>query len=65
MLSGTRQVAASAEKSAKEKELAKVSINKADIDLIVEEMELPKTKAERTLREHGGNVIEALASLTN
>jgi predicted DNA-binding protein (UPF0251 family) len=32
---------------------------------IAEEMEISKTKAERTLREHQGNVVEALASLTN
>ena len=50
---------------AREIELAKVSIKKEDVDLIVEEMEISKTMAERTLREHAGNVVEALASLTN
>ena len=65
LYTGTKQAVASAEKLAKEKELAKVSIKKEDVDLIVEELEIPKAKAERTLREHQGNVVEALASLTN
>ncbi len=42
-----------------------MSIKKEDVDLIAEEMELPKSKAEKTLREHGGDVIKALAALTN
>ena len=54
-----------AERRALERELAKVSIKKEDVDLISEEMEISKTKAERTLREHQGNVVQALASLTN
>ena len=63
--SGNKQAEEAAKKIAKEKELAKVSIKKEDVELIVEEMEISKTKAERTLREHAGNVVEALASLTN
>jgi NACalpha-BTF3-like transcription factor len=62
---GNKQVEEAAKKSAKEKELAKVSIKKEDVDLIADEMEISKTKAERTLREHAGNIVEALASLTN
>lgn len=54
-----------AERIAKEKELAKVSIQKEDVDLIANEMEITKTLAERTLREHHGNVVDALISLTN
>ena len=54
-----------AKRVAKEKELAKVSIRKEDVDLIADEMEISKSKAERTLREHAGNVVEALAALTN
>ena len=50
---------------AREKELAKVSIKKEDVDLIVEEMEIPRSKAEKTLREHQGDVVKALATLTN
>lgn len=58
----------SEEKAAKlqrEKELAKVVIRKEDVDLIVEEMEIPRSAAERSLREHKGDVVEALVSLTN
>lgn len=60
-----RKVAESAEQLARERELAKVAINKEDVDLILNELEISKTKAERTLREHQGNVVEALAALTN
>lgn len=61
----TKQAAATAERLAHEKELSKVSIKSEDVDLIVEELEVPKAKAERTLREFQGNVVEAMASLTN
>ena len=64
-VTGTKQAAASAEKLAREKELAKVSIKNEDVDLIVQELEIPKSKAERTLREFQGNIVEAMASLTN
>ena len=64
-LSGSRQIAESAERAAREKELAKVSITQENVDLIVAEMEISKVKAERTLREHKGNIVEALAALTN
>merc|ERR1712223_1301995 len=60
-----KQVEEAAKRVAKEKELAKVSIRKEDVDLIADEMEISKSKAERTLREHAGNVVEALAALTN
>lgn len=59
-----KQEEEAAKRLLKEKELAKVSIKKEDVDLIVEEMEISKSKAERTLREHAGNVVEALAALT-
>ncbi|KAM7442814.1 hypothetical protein ABFA07_008279 [Porites harrisoni] len=58
----------SEEKAAKlqrEKELARIVIKKEDVDLIVEEMEIPRAVAERSLREHKGDVVEALVSLTN
>jgi len=53
------------EKRLKEMELSRVKINKEDIDLIVEEMEISRTAAERSLREHKGNVLDALVALTN
>lgn len=80
----------------REKELAKVTIKKEDVELIVSieriyvyikllydqhllhllnpdtvfdpqmaEMEIPRIVAERSLREHMGNVVEALIALTN
>ena len=63
--SDNKQVEEAAKRMAREKELAKVSIKKEDVELIVKEMEISKDKAERTLREHAGNIVEALASLTN
>lgn len=65
VISGQKQAAELAEKRALERELAKVSIKKEDVDLIADEMEISKARAERTLREHQGNVVEALASLTH
>eukprot|EP00096_Caligus_rogercresseyi_P010553 TRINITY_DN389_c1_g10_i1.p1 TRINITY_DN389_c1_g10~~TRINITY_DN389_c1_g10_i1.p1 ORF type:complete len:119 (-),score=40.55 TRINITY_DN389_c1_g10_i1:99-455(-) len=59
-----REIEAS-EKLAREKELAKVAINKEDVELIMNEMEIPKTKAMRVLREQNGNVVAALTVLTN
>lgn len=43
----------------------KVSIKKEDVELIMKELEIPKVKAERALREHQGNLIETLVTLTN
>ncbi len=60
----SRQLAAQAEKTARERELSKVAVGKEDVDLIVEQMEMTRTKAERCLREHGGDVVEALVALT-
>ncbi|XP_031559508.1 huntingtin-interacting protein K-like [Actinia tenebrosa] len=54
-----------ADQALREKELARVVIKKDDVDLIVDEMEIPRSVAERTLREHKGDVVEALAYLTN
>ena len=65
LFSDNKQVEEAAKRIAREKELAKVSIKKEDVELIVKEMEISKDKAERTLREHAGNIVEALASLTN
>ncbi|OAD59296.1 Huntingtin-interacting protein K [Eufriesea mexicana] len=54
-----------AEKKAREKELLKVPIKKKDVDLIMKEMEINRNVAEQTLREHRGNLVEALITLTN
>merc|ERR1712029_807527 len=54
-----------AEKLARERELAKVPVKKEEVDLIMTEMEIPKEKAERTLKEHGGDIVKALTALVN
>ncbi|KAG4157388.1 hypothetical protein ERO13_D02G059900v2 [Gossypium hirsutum] len=57
---------AEAEKNAmrlRERELAAVKINAADVDIIANELELNKKVAERTLREHKGDAVAAIRSL--
>ena len=44
---------------ARERELAKVSIEQADVELIAREMELDKEAAELALRQAGGDVVAA------
>ncbi|KAJ7143121.1 hypothetical protein C8R43DRAFT_1015645 [Mycena crocata] len=39
------------------------SIRRDDVDLIVNEFEIPKAQAERVLVEHKGNVTDALRAL--
>ncbi|CAG0884755.1 unnamed protein product [Darwinula stevensoni] len=63
-LIGDRRAQEYQQKVAREKELAKVSIKKEDVVLIMQEFEVTRAKAERTLREHRGNIIEALTALT-
>ena len=53
------------QKTAREKHLASVKIKKEDIELIVREMEVSTSAAERCLRESEGDVVAALISLTN
>ena len=61
----SKQVARTAERLARERELAKVAIAKEDVELIVTEMEIPRERAERCLREQGGDVVAALTALVN
>ncbi|XP_022086314.1 huntingtin-interacting protein K-like [Acanthaster planci] len=49
----------------RERELAKVVIKKTDVDLIIQELEISRTEAERSLRENKGNLVESLIHLTN
>ncbi|GBG32771.1 Hypothetical Protein FCC1311_089962 [Hondaea fermentalgiana] len=51
------------EELAREKELAKVEVKDADVDLVVKEFEMEKTQALRALREAGGDLQKALATL--
>ncbi|XP_018898852.1 huntingtin-interacting protein K isoform X1 [Bemisia tabaci] len=62
---GSRRIEEAAEKQKKESELAKIQIKKEDVDLIVKEMEISRTTAERTLREHSGDVVKALTALVD
>jgi NACalpha-BTF3-like transcription factor len=54
-----------AERQQKEKELMLIKIKKEDVELIVNEMDMSAERAERALREHGGNLLETLVTLTN
>ncbi|CAM1301868.1 HYPK (predicted) [Pycnogonum litorale] len=62
---GSKRSKETEEKAAREKELAKVIIKKEDVELIMNEMEMSRNKAELKLREHCGNVVDALIELTN
>jgi NACalpha-BTF3-like transcription factor len=46
-------------------EMQKVIVRKEDVELIVRELEIPKSVAERTLRQHSGDVVKALCELTS
>uniref|UniRef100_A0A0D3AFA3 Nascent polypeptide-associated complex subunit alpha-like UBA domain-containing protein n=1 Tax=Brassica oleracea var. oleracea TaxID=109376 RepID=A0A0D3AFA3_BRAOL len=50
-------------KRLREKELASVKINAADVELIVNELELEKNVVERTLRENKGDAVAATMEL--
>ncbi|XP_071479751.1 huntingtin-interacting protein K-like [Diadema setosum] len=58
----TKEQTARAER---ERELAKVTIKKTDVDLIIQEMEISRSEAERSLRENKGDVVQALLQLVN
>jgi len=49
--------------AAKEKLLSMVKVKKEDIELIIKEMEVSHSIAERKLREANGDVVEALCIL--
>jgi NACalpha-BTF3-like transcription factor len=50
-------------KLAKEVELQKIHIKKSDIELIMNELEVLHSVAEKALRENEGNVVKALRFL--
>jgi NACalpha-BTF3-like transcription factor len=60
-----KQAQKTAEKLARDQQLAKVQISKEDVELIISELEVPRDKADRCLREHGGDVVAALTTLVN
>lgn len=49
----------SKETQAREEELAKVSIKKDDVELLVKELEITKQQAELALRQSSGDVVQA------
>jgi len=49
----------------REKELQQIKIKKEDVELIVTQLEISHERAERCLREHGGNLFDTLETLTN
>jgi len=51
------------EECEREKQLAAVKISKSDVELIMNELDIQKKLAERTLREHNGDVVQALMQL--
>eukprot|EP00245_Coleochaete_scutata_P006391 TRINITY_DN20821_c0_g1_i1.p1 TRINITY_DN20821_c0_g1~~TRINITY_DN20821_c0_g1_i1.p1 ORF type:complete len:115 (+),score=50.35 TRINITY_DN20821_c0_g1_i1:129-473(+) len=57
-----REVADAEAQRLREKELAAVKVNAADVDLIANELELEKKVAERLLRENKGDVVAAVRS---
>ena len=55
----------SKEQTQKARELAKIKIPKEDVEFVMKEMEVTKVKAEKTLRECSGNIVDALTILVN
>jgi len=64
-LIGDKRSKETAERVARQRELAKVVIKKDDVELIMKEMEIPRSTAELKLRECHGSVVEALIALTD
>jgi NACalpha-BTF3-like transcription factor len=52
-------------RQAKQAELANVKIRKEDVELIIQEFELPRSKAEKTLRQNHGDIHATLKALIN
>lgn len=51
------------ETQAREEELAKVRITKEDVELLVNELEIPRHKAELALRQSSGDPVQAFVRL--
>mmetsp|Transcript_41366 Transcript_41366/g.80829 ORF Transcript_41366/g.80829 Transcript_41366/m.80829 type:complete len:116 (+) Transcript_41366:37-384(+) len=52
-------------KAEREKELSKVKVSAADLQLVMSEMEVDEARADRVLRENGGDATAALRFLVN
>ncbi|XP_062511669.1 huntingtin-interacting protein K-like [Corticium candelabrum] len=64
-LIASRRAKEAEERQRREKELSKVPINKEDVELIMNDLEMSRSQAERQLREHDGDLIATLVTLTN
>jgi NACalpha-BTF3-like transcription factor len=53
------------QKAEREKHLASIKVKKEDIEIIVNEFEIAKQRAERVLKENNGDLEAALSSLIN
>jgi NACalpha-BTF3-like transcription factor len=53
------------QKAELEKKLASVKVKKEDVEMIVNEFEITKIKAERVLKEHNADLSAALSALIN
>jgi NACalpha-BTF3-like transcription factor len=60
---GSAPSAAKSASASRDRELAKVKIQQADIDRITQELELDSKLAERALREAEGDLVRALCAL--
>ena len=65
ILEGSQTAAEREAEIARERELAAVQVDAADVALIVQELELESSMAERKLREHNGDVVECLHALVS
>lgn len=52
-------------KAEREKKLASVKVKKEDVELVCNEFEISKPRAERVLKEHDGDLKAALTALIN
>jgi NACalpha-BTF3-like transcription factor len=52
-------------KEQREKQLASVKVKKEDVELILNEFEITKLKAERILKENNGDLSAAMKALIN
>ena len=52
-------------KAEREKMLASVKVKKEEVEIIMNEFEVTKLKAERCLKEHNGDLKSALSALIN
>eukprot|EP01112_Ceratiomyxa_fruticulosa_P023167 TRINITY_DN8752_c0_g1_i1.p1 TRINITY_DN8752_c0_g1~~TRINITY_DN8752_c0_g1_i1.p1 ORF type:complete len:115 (-),score=19.36 TRINITY_DN8752_c0_g1_i1:47-391(-) len=55
----------SSAESKRQSELAAIKVKAEDIELLVQELEITPERADRSIRENKGNVVDALRSLIN